>query len=160
MRRTSALLLLAVFLPMACAVPAPVTPSREVDKTIDTMLSIPPRLEKKKWPAGTIAAIEKSAPAPFPGIILSEARAKSVAKLRIAYDLLYREADANRRFSVKVINLYKSKLKQADAVIDADWRRRNSWWSRSKVGVAVAVTVVLLSGFFGLSVWAVSELKK
>jgi hypothetical protein len=124
------------------------------------LMALPPKQAKKQHPKGTIVPIEKGQQAPFPGVLLTEKRAKALAQLRINYDHLYSIAETNRRFTVIVLKTADRQLAAADQANKRLYDQQNSWWSRNKVWVAVATTFVLTLGLGGVVIWGASELRK
>ena len=76
-------------------------------------------------------------------------------------DELYRLSDVNRRYSLKVIGLYKTNLAAADATI-LELRRRliPTWYQQNKVAIWVSVAVMLTIGLAGLTGWGWREIQK
>jgi hypothetical protein len=125
----------------------------------ERLLSLPKLPKKKSWTKGSIVPVEKGKACPISGIALTEPRAKSVARFRIKCDELDRAADVNRRYCLKVIGIYKKNLAAADAEILRLRQKQGSWYQQNKVAVWVSVTVVLMGGLFGLSLWGLDKIR-
>ena len=93
---------------------------------------LPDYVSKSSQPAGSIVAIEKGSPAPFPGILLTEARAQDAAALRVAYEELYTISGVNQRLYVLTAKVTDSELAQADATIKA---LQPTWFERHSLAI-------------------------
>lgn len=124
------------------------------------LLKIPEKHEKKKWPEGTIVAVEKGKLAPFSGILLSEERAKDAGELRIKYDYLYTISKVNSKFSVSVLDIANDQINNADKKINKLRDKNNSWWSRNKVSLGVVCGFVVGVTLSGVIVWGAFKISK
>lgn len=160
-RKTVAVLVLFAFgFTYGCTTQVAQVKRKPIYESAKDLMALPKKLEKQQYPKGTIVPIEKGQQAPFPGILLTEERAKPLAQLRIEYDHLYSIADINRRFVEVVLKTADKQLEDADKTIKQLRDSQNLWWSKNKVYVAVAVTFVLTLGLGGVMIWGASELRK
>jgi hypothetical protein len=154
------LMLLTFGFTYGCAIPAAQVKRKPIYESAIDLVDLPKKLAKKQHPKGTIVPLEQGSAAPFPGILMTENRAKSIAQLRLEYDHLYAIADGNKRFTVVLLKTADKQLGDADETIKRLRDRENSWWARNKVWVAIATTFVLTLGLGGVVIWGASELRK
>lgn len=154
------IVLLAFGITYGCAVPASTVKRKPIYENAGGVTELPEKLKSEPEKKGTIVPVEKGQAAPFAGILLTEERAKKVAKLRLAYDHLYNIADINRRFIGTVLKTADKQLADADQEIVRLRKLNDSWWSRNKLWVGIVIGTALTLGLGGFAVWGVSELKK
>ena len=154
------LTMLVVWLPCCVTQTSQTATRKPIYEDTEKLTDLPKKVEKKEWPKGTIVSVEQGKPAPFPGILLREDRAKAASDLRIAYDHLYRVADINRRLTLTITRTADKQLAGADAEILRLRKLNDSWWSRNKLWVWIVIGSVLTLGLGGFAVWGASELKK
>ena len=116
-KSVAVLVLLAFGFTYGCTTQVAQVKRKPIYENAKDLVALPKKLEKRQHPKGTIVALEKGQQAPFPGIFMTEKRAKAVAQLRLEYDHLYTIADGNRRFTVIVLKTADKQLGDADKTI-------------------------------------------
>lgn len=154
------IVLLAFGFTYGCGVSAGVVKRKPIYENAKDLMALPKKMESEPKKPGTIVPIEKNQQAPFAGILMTEERAKQIAKLRLAYDHLYSLADINRRFFETVLKTADKQLGDADREIVRLRKINDSWWARNKLWVGIVMGTVLTLGLGGLTVWGATELKK
>lgn len=159
-RYTAIIVMMAFGFTYGCSIPASTVKRKPIYENAKGVMELPAKVEKEAAQPGTIVPIEKTQPAPFAGILMTEERAKKVAALRLSYDHLYTVAEINRRFTETVLKTADKQLQDADEEIARLRQQQDSWWARNKLWVGIVMGTVLTLGLGGLAVWGAGELKK
>jgi len=126
----------------------------DINETIKMPAYIPPSGKTHTIPvaAGDIAA--------YSGLLIDEAAAEEVIKLRIAYDEVYQLNLSYSKYMIYIIGVQHDFLKKTDLIIKAKNNQinklQNSWWAKNKFAVGVLGGIVIGSGIVLLSgkIWS------
>lgn len=140
-------ILFIVVLALGCTktIPVPETPDRlPISDKVEEVVSLPEYVEPTK---GSAARLLEGDTAPFPGVLLDEAKAFGAGELRIAYDEIYRIAKIQQSAYLVSLRIMERELLAADSEIlkkEAVLREiRDSWWSKHKGFIFVATGFII-----------------